>query len=133
VTSWISAAHRSTAALLEETRAVLGGGDRDAVRQALTRLGEVLDAHFEQEDRLYHSAIAALQPERRTTLHGFAEAHRELRTRLAEIARHLEHGGLEETLEAFEAFVPAFRRHEAEEERLLRSLDEQIAGVRGAP
>ena len=125
----IAAAHRRAGALLEEARILIHGRDRSQAREALARLAEALDAHFDQEDRLCHPTITALRPDRRTMLDRLAEAHRELRANLAEIALHLERGDLGESGAAYEAFTRSFRRHEKDEERLLRSLDEEIAGA----
>ena len=51
--SRVGAVHRSLAAMFEETRAAFRDGDEAEATAAFGRLREELEAHFEQEDRLY--------------------------------------------------------------------------------
>jgi hypothetical protein len=122
--------HRRLAVLFEDTRAAFGGGEAGLVRARFERLREALDAHFDQEDRLYYPPIAALRPAHRATVTAIGEAHRWFRQRFGEIAAALDGGSLAAARRAFEEFVDAFAKHEVIEEELVRSLESEVAAVR---
>lgn len=106
------------------------GAGVDEVREALARLGEALDVHFEQEDRLYYPPIVSLRPEHRERIDSLAEQHTAFRERLARIAQRLEVGRLEPTAQAFRELVADFGRHEKSEEELLAALDRDAVAAR---
>jgi len=106
------------------------GAGVDEVREALARLGEALDVHFEQEDRLYYPPIVSLRPEHRERIDSLAEQHTAFRERLARIAQGLEVGRLEPTARAFRELVADFGRHEKSEEELLAALDRDAVAAR---
>ena len=124
--------HRQLEVLFEGTRSAFGRGEVDAVRAGFERLREALDAHFDQEDRLYYPPIAALRPGHKIVVAGLGEAHAQFRIRFAEIADALATASLAAAQRAFEAFVASFTRHEVIEEELVRSLESEVATARQA-
>jgi hypothetical protein len=126
----IAEQHRRLDALFDGARATLRRGDAPAARRALDDLRLALDAHFEQEDRLYYPPIGALRPEHRGAVTRFGEAHARFRAHLETIVRALDSPPLERAERAFEDFAEAFARHEQREEELLRSLESEAAGLR---
>ncbi|MBW2316387.1 MAG: hemerythrin domain-containing protein [Deltaproteobacteria bacterium] len=103
--------------------------DIEAVRDAFAALREELDVHFDQEDRLYYSTIGSLRPSLKPRLRAFAEGHLRFRLDLATIAEHLERADLEAAGRAFQDLTSQFTQHERSEERLLKSLDRDVAGA----
>ena len=122
----IAAEHRKLDTLCEGMRAALRSGDEAQVRDAFARLRRSVEAHFDQEDRLYYPAIRALKPERKELLYGFVEAHAQFRGRFGEIASGFESDDLEHVRRGFEAFADAFAHHEVHEEELLQSLEADL-------
>lgn len=123
----VTAEHRKLDTLFAETRAAFRSGRDAATRNAFGQLRDALDAHFEQEDRLYYPTIWALRPDRKAPLRVFVEAHERFRARFEAIADSLQRDSLAEAERAFEEFSEAFAQHEAGEERLLRSLEAEVA------
>lgn len=119
--------HRRLRGLFTDVREALqaGFGLEDA-RDALARLGEALDAHFEQEDRLYFPPIASLRPEHRARIAALAEEHTDFRERLARIARDLDSDARESSAQAFREFTADFGDHEKSEQKLLAELDRHL-------
>jgi hypothetical protein len=95
--------------------------------QAVADLEAALDAHFDQEDRLYYPPIRALRPQRKPVLAALGEAHERFRRDLASIVRQLEGGAPGRAATAFAAFETAFGEHELGEEEMLRSLERELA------
>lgn len=127
----VFAQHRRLRGLFADVQDALDAGlGVDEVREALMRLGEALDVHFEQEDRLYFPPIVSLRPEHRGRIDALGEEHGLFRERLARIAEGLEVGGLEATNRAFQEFAADFGRHEKSEEDLLTALDRDVASAR---
>jgi hypothetical protein len=122
--------HRRLAVLFQDTRSAFGGGEPERVRACFAGLREALDAHFDQEDRLYYPPIAALRPAHRATVAAIGEAHRWFRQRFGEIEAALDAGSLPAARRAFDEFVEAFAKHEVIEEELVRSLESEVAAVR---
>lgn len=119
--------HRRLDALFAEARAALGAGDGESSESALAALEAALAAHFEQEDRLYYPAVAALRPEHAPSLRAFASGHVRFLAQLGALARRVREGALAEGRSELEAFALAFASHEAAEEELLRSLEVAVA------
>lgn len=124
--------HRQLGVLFVDARAALVRGELDAARARFEQLREALDAHFDQEDRLYYPPIAALRPGHKRTVAGIGEAHRRFREHFGEIATALEAGSLAAAQRAFEEFLDSFAKHEAIEEELVRSLESEVAAARQA-
>jgi hypothetical protein len=124
--------HRELEVLFQDTRAALGRGEGEAARAGFQRLREALDAHFDQEDRLYYPPITVLRPQHKHTVTGIGEAHRRFREGFGEIAAALEAGSLADAQRAFEDFVDSFAKHEAIEEDLVRSLESEVAAAHEA-
>ena len=122
----ITSAHRTLDEFLERMGGALSAGDAAAARQAFARLREALEAHFEQEDHLYYPSIRTLRPEFEPSVGRFAKEHAAFRDATAAIQTLLEAGSLAETQRALERFRHAFALHEAAEEAMLQSLDQQL-------
>jgi len=101
----------------------------EAARDAFKELGEALDTHFDQEDRLYYPAIWALRPDLKPKLHAFREEHAEFRRQLEAIEAMLASGDFEEACRAIEVLSGRFGRHEVSEEETLRSLDQELGST----
>jgi iron-sulfur cluster repair protein YtfE (RIC family) len=120
--------HRRLDAMFEEALAAMReGAAPDAIRDAFERLREALEAHLAQEDRLYFPSLCALRPVHRSVLDGLVASHDGFRSRLEEIDAQLGTHDLGEAERALGAFCGAFTAHEASEERLLRSIDAEVA------
>ncbi len=126
----VEAEHRKLDVLFVGMRGALESGDEAQVRDAFARLRQAIEAHFDQEDRLYYPAIRALRPERSAALYDFGEAHAHFRGRFEEIAAGFESQDLERVGHNFEAFADAFAKHEVREEELLASLEAELAEAR---
>ncbi|MBW2245566.1 MAG: hemerythrin domain-containing protein [Deltaproteobacteria bacterium] len=126
----IVAAHRSLDGLFEITRRSLEEGLGAPAIDAFCRLREALEAHFEQEDRLYYPPIAALRPEARRSVQEFAASHEVFRERFGEIGGLLERSCFDEAGRAFAEFTEIFVLHEAAEEKLLAELDRDVSAAR---
>ncbi|MCP5055121.1 MAG: hemerythrin domain-containing protein [bacterium] len=126
----IVAAHRSLDGLFESTRRSLEEGLGAPAIDAFCRLREALEAHFEQEDRLYYPPIAALRPEARRSVEEFAAAHHVFRKKFGEIGGLLERNCLDEAGRVFGAFARMFAIHEAAEEKLVAELDRDVLAAR---
>jgi hypothetical protein len=126
VQSEVRTEHRLIDALFSEVREAFRGGDAARVAPpALTRVEAALDAHFEQEDRLYYPAIAALRPEHRLRLEACVTAHDWFRRRLRDLREQLERAAVQEVARALENVAGAFEEHEAAEEEVLGALDRE--------
>jgi len=126
----MAAAHRSLAAMFEETRAALRDGDGAEAGAAFGRLREALEVHFEQEDRLYYPAIRALRPDRAEAVDQVGAAHERFIRRFEVIHGQIEAGELKDAVQSFEEFAEAFVYHEIREEDLIRSLEKELAEAR---
>ena len=126
----IPAAHRSLAAMFEETRAAFRDEDEAEVAAAFGRLREELEAHFEKEDRLYYPAIRALRPDRAEAVGRVEMAHEQFVRRFELIVVQIRTGKLDEAERSFEEFAEAFIFHEIREEDLIRSLERELADAR---
>lgn len=120
--------HRLLEAIFAEVSAALDDGEPlPAVRDAFARLREALEAHVDQEDRLYYPAVRALRPVHRNVIGGLVGAHELFRSQLGEIDDALARGAIAEAGRALTAFIEAFGEHEAAEERLLRAIDAELS------
>ena len=126
----IPAAHRSLAAMFEETRAAFRDQDEAEAAAAFGRLREELEAHFEKEDRLYYPAIRALRPDRAQAVGRVEMAHQQFVRRFELIVGLIEARKLDEAERSFEEFAEAFIHHEIREEDLIRSLEKELAEAR---
>jgi hemerythrin-like domain-containing protein len=119
------------AGLIEALRA---GGAPDALRDDFRRLRETLEAHVDQEDRLYYPAVRALRPVHRPVLEELMDAHEIFRSQLGVIEASLAEQAFAEAERALVEFVEGFAAHERAEEALLRRIDAEILeAVRGDP
>jgi hypothetical protein len=125
----IAAAHRRLDALLGETRSALREGDEVTASASFTQLRTALEAHFDQEDRLYYPSIRALRPDLKKTVEGFVAAHAVFGERLAEISANLEAGALAQAEHGLQAFADDFAPHEAGEEEMLLALDRELGAA----
>ena len=128
--SRVGAVHRSLAAMFEETRAAFRDGDEGEAAAAFGRLREELEAHFEQEDRLYYPAIRALRPDRAEAVDRVGTAHEQFIRRFELIVAQIHAVKLDEAERSFEEFAEAFIFHEIREEDLIRSLERELADAR---
>ena len=129
----VAAEHRRLDAMFEALLdALRRGRDGDLdVRAAFAEMRETLESHIDQEDRLYYPAVRALRPIHRAAIEGLVDAHELFRSRLGEIDASLADGALAEAERALAEFIAAFAAHEAAEERLLRSIDQELTTARG--
>ncbi len=103
----------------------------DGARAAFTRLREALEVHFDQEEHLHYPAVRALSPGRGDAVSAIVRAHDGFRAQLEGIEASLAAARRAEAEQRLRALVDAFAVHEAAEEGLLRSLDQEIeAGSR---
>ena len=116
--------------MFEETRAAFRDGDEAEAAAAFARLREELEAHFEQEDRLYYPAIRALRPDRAEAVNRVGKAHAQFVRRFELIVEQIQAGKLDEAERFFEEFAEAFIFHEIREEDLIRSLERELADAR---
>jgi hemerythrin-like domain-containing protein len=119
--------HRRLKALFAEVEAALAGGSE--AREALVRLQEALDAHFEREDALYFPTLWTLRPDRKGPLLKLSRDHDGLRSQLRDLVERVAKGLRTEVQSAFEELAQAFTRHEEAEEQLLVSLEQEIHTV----
>jgi hypothetical protein len=123
----VAAAHRRLDALFDETLGALRDGPSpEAAHEAFTRLREALEAHFDQEDRLYYPALWGLRPQLKPPLEALVRAHEGFRAQLAAFDAALTAGRVEEAAGKLSDLAEGFSRHEAEEEELLCSLDREL-------
>jgi hypothetical protein len=116
--------HRRVESLFSELLDTLAPGARPAaVAGSFSRLRAALETHFAPEDRLYYPALAALRPDRRRAIEGFARSHDELRADLAAAAAALEDEPPAALAERLAALAARFAGHEAVEEAVLRAID----------
>ena len=128
-----AAEHRRLDAMFETLLAALRDGASDpAVRDLFNEMREALEAHIDQEDRLYYPAVRALRPVHRNVIEGLVGAHELFRAQLGEIDASLASGVVTEAGRALAAFVKAFGEHEAAEERLLHAIDEELSRALGS-
>jgi len=122
--SVITGEHRHLASLFDEARAALetdGGGE--AAQEALQRLVDSMEAHFQREESLYYPTIWSLRPDLKESLTGLIETHPQFRDRFEAIRGALAAASAAEAGRHFEEFADLFSDHERAEELLLRSLD----------
>ena len=119
----IAAAHIALEEILEGAEGALSVGDASEASEAFRQLREALEAHIEQEDRLYYPVIRSLRPEFSVSIERFAKDHAVFKDNTAAIHAQLEAGSRAEARDALERFRRAFARHEAAEEAMLESLD----------
>jgi hemerythrin len=105
-------------------------GTLEAVREVFAELREALETHFDQEDRLYYPAIAALRTELKPQLEAFVESHRRFRQRIESIDDLLTRGDLAAAHRAVETLAAAFEQHEAAEEGVLSTLAREVGAAR---
>jgi hemerythrin len=117
--------------MFDETRAAFRDGDEAEATVAFGRLREELEAHFEQEDRLYYPAIRALRPDRAEAVNRVGKAHQQFVRRFRLIVDQIQAAKLDEAERSFEEFAEAFIFHEIREEDLIRSLERELADSRG--
>lgn len=128
-----AAEHRRLDAMFEALLAALRGGSSDtALRERFAEMRESLEAHIDQEDRLYYPAVRALRPVHRDVIEELVRAHELFRARLEEIDGDLARGAIAEAGRELDTFVGAFGEHEATEERLLRAIDAELSEAVGA-
>lgn len=109
--------------LLEALRT---GGAAETIRADFKRLRETVEAHVDQEDRLYYPAVGALRPVHRPALDGLVVAHEIFRSQLGAIEASLAAAEFAEAERVLGEFVEGFAAHEAAEEALLRRIDAEI-------
>lgn len=119
--------HRSLGVLFEETRAVLLRKDGAAVaRGACARLREAVESHLEREETLYYPTIWALRPDHKGALLGLVESHPRFRAHLDALTEAAESEALGDAKRRLNEITQLFRRQEAEEEKLFRSLESEL-------
>jgi hypothetical protein len=119
----IAEAHRHLDALLDEVRAALRADDAVTAKASCGDLRAALEAHFEQEDRLYYGAIARLRPELEPLTRRFGAAHGRFRELLAQVESLLARRSLADAERSLGTFASDFAKHEAAEEEMLRAID----------
>lgn len=121
--------HAALDALFSEARAALVEAEREAARDAMDRLRQGLEVHFEREDSLYFPSLSSLRPESREALARLGEAHEDFRRQVEEIIRGLGREAASVLLGRLETLERAFGSHERSEEELLRSLERQSGAM----
>jgi hypothetical protein len=117
-------AHRRLQELYADVQETLAEEpSNEAARAEFAALRESLDVHFEQEDRLYYSAIRSLRPELAQRVTGFAEQHGRFRNCLHTIDTLLGAGNRAEALSEFAVLTREFGLHEASEEAMLAEME----------
>jgi hypothetical protein len=120
--------HRRLDALFEEVLGALREGrPLEVIRAAFANLGDTLVAHVKQEDRIYYPAVAKLHPQHQVVLNGLVEVHRDFRRRLSAIDKQLTGADVVAAERALGEFAGDFAKHEAVEEQLLRSIQEEFS------
>jgi hypothetical protein len=119
--------------MFDETRAAFREGNEAEAAAAFGRLQEELEAHFEQEDRLYYPAIRALRPDRAEAVDRVGMAHKQFIRRFGLIVEQIRAGKLDAAERSFEEFAEAFIFHEIREEDLIRSLERELADPSRSP
>ncbi|RIL05052.1 MAG: hypothetical protein DCC71_11805 [Proteobacteria bacterium] len=104
-------------------------GELHGVRERFAALRDALEAHVDQEDRLYYPAVRALRPVYRPQIEQLFDAHETFRARLGEIDASLANGAAADARAALGEFARAFALHEAAEEQMLRSIDAELAAA----
>ena len=122
----ITTAHRRLDTLLGETRSALCATDEARASASFEHLRAALEAHFDQEDRLYYPSIRALRPDLEPIVDGFVAAHAKFGGLLGEISESLDAGSLADAQQALEAFADAFAPHEEREDGMLLALDREL-------
>ncbi len=126
----VQAEHRNLDDLFADVGRIFGElGDLEEMRDAFAALSEMLDVHFEQEDRLYYASIGALRPDLKAEISAISAAHRQFRLELAAIGDQLERGDQATARRSFVALEARFKRHEAMEETLMRHVDAEIGNA----
>lgn len=121
--------HAALDALFSEARAALAEAEGEAAREAVDRLRQGLEVHFQREDSLYFPSLSSLRPDRRDALARLGEAHEDFRRQIEEILRRLPQEAPSELLGRLEELERAFGSHERTEEELLRGLEREARGV----
>jgi hypothetical protein len=126
--------HRRLDGMFETVLASLRSDDADgrAAGAAFAELRAALEAHIDQEDRLYYPAVRALRPVHTPVIEQLVDAHESFRAELDAVEAHLASGALDAAERTLAKFVEVFGLHEIAEERLLQSIDEEITQVLGA-
>jgi hemerythrin len=113
--------------------AVSRDGAEAGARAAFSQLREALEVHFDQEERLHYPAVRLLSPGRGDAVAAIVRAHESFRAQLEGIESSLAATRTGEAEQRLRAFVDAFAAHEAAEEGLLRSLDQEIEAASSLP
>lgn len=122
----ITSAHRSIEDLLEKMETALAAGNEAEAREAFAHLRAALEAHFDQEDHLYYPPIRTLRPEHQPSVERFGREHVQFSEDASAIHALLEEGSLGPAHASLERLRHSFALHEAAEEEMLRSLDQEI-------
>ena len=127
----VFAQHRELDSLFEEVLdSFRPEGPPEATLEALKELREALETHFEQEDRLYYTAIWALRPDLEPQLRTLVDAHGEFLAQLDRLGALLDRGERAEARSVFDYLSAVFKRHEDAEEAALATLDREIDAAR---
>jgi hypothetical protein len=92
------------------------------VRDLMLRYTGALDAHFSLEDGVFFPALHGLHPERRGDLEALSRAHRSFEAQIERLHGSLEAADLDAFGRGFQVLIADMGRHEAQEERLFRTL-----------
>lgn len=114
---------------LEALRALRENDPPDAARSAFTRLRNTLEEHFRQEDKVYYPAVGRLSPAHEPVLQELMLAHREFRTRMSDVRALFVAADLAGAERSLAALAGEFTEHESVEERLLASIQEEMAAA----
>jgi len=127
----VFAQHRRLDALFEEVLDSLRGEHpAEVVDSGLQELREVLETHFDQEDKLYYPTIWALRPELKPQLVRLTDSHGAMLADLDRVRALLDRGEPGEALQGFERLSAVFQKHEEAEEAILSTLDREIDATR---
>lgn len=121
------AEHRRLESMFAEVLGAIGDGEpQSVVRGAFEFLREALEAHVDQEDRLYYPALRALRPVHRAAIERLMAGHVEFRARLADVDATLAGGSTQQATAQLEALLRGFAAHEVAEETLLGEVDAEL-------
>ena len=118
----IAEQHENLERIAQELDGAIGEGGAPRLKDLMLRYSGALDAHFSLEDGVFFPALHGLDPERRTELEVLSREHRDFEAQITGLHGILEAADLPAFGRGFRALIAAMIRHEAQEEKLFRSL-----------
>ena len=98
-------------------------GPPNAVQNCFFRLRDMLDGHFDVEDRIHFSVVRKFRPAFAPLIEALSEEHSDFRADMEKIQRLLSEDDLKESKRLLTRFADRFLLHECTEETLIADLD----------